>query len=326
MDEAIRAEGLRKQYGDLVAVAGLSFAVQRGQVFGLLGPNGAGKTTTIRMLVGLSEPSAGRAWVNGFDVVGQRVQAKASLGVVPELSNLYPELTCLDNLLYISELYGVPRRERAGRCRQLLEEFGLAEKANVRFETLSRGLKRRLTIAAALVHRPALLFLDEPTTGLDVVSARNLRALVRRLNAEGATILLTTHLISEAEELCDTLGLLVKGKLVALDSPQGLKARVQELPALEVLTEQAPSSALLDRLRDTPAITEVSPDDTCLHLRVTSIHEALDGLVRWSRETGAVIHGINTRGVSLEDAFVRLTGIEAEIMRVDKPQKTGGGG
>jgi len=325
MDEAIVLDGLCKRYGELTAVDGLSLSVRRGEVFGLLGPNGAGKTTTVRMLVGLTEPSGGTASLNGLDVVRDRVKVKAGLGVVPELSNLYPELTCVDNLRYVAELYGVPARGRLARCEEVLQQVGLTEKREARFESLSRGMKRRLTIAAAVVHRPAVLFLDEPTTGLDVFSARGLRQLVRGLRTEGTTIVLTTHLISEADELCDRIGLLVKGKLIALDTPAALKARVAQEPALSLLLASPPSTAALDSLRGMPAITGVDAEGVSVRLQVTSVQQGLTDVVAWSASNAATVEGVSSQASSLEDAFVRLTGVEADVMRVDKPQKPGGG-
>jgi len=175
------------------AVDGIDFTVRQGEVFGFLGPNGAGKTTTIRMLTGLTRPTAGSARVLGFDLATDVTRVKKRVGVVPESSNLYGELSAFDNLIFSMRLYGVPRRQRAPRADELLARFRLAEKRDTPFAKLSRGMKRALTIAAALAHRPPLLFLDEPTTGLDVMSARNLRGMIAALRDEGVTIFLTTH-------------------------------------------------------------------------------------------------------------------------------------
>ena len=326
MGSAIVMEDLRKQYGDLVAVDGLSLAVEQGEVFGLLGPNGAGKTTTIRMLVGLTEPDGGRAAVNGFDVIREPVKMKAGVGVVPELSNLYPELTCLDNLLYTAELYGVPRRERLARSEALLEQVGLTEKRNAGFGKLSRGMKRRLTIAAALVHRPAVLFLDEPITGLDVFSARSLRGLVRELNAGGTTIVLTTHLIAEADELCHRIGLLVKGRLMALDSPAALKARVAAEQRLWVELDSAPPATALEQLGVVASLSPAKTAGNRLLLSAGDVHAALQEVMAWSVSHGLRIRHLATQPPTLEEAFVRLTGIDADVMTVDKSQKPAGGG
>src|SRR4030066_462418 len=178
MGEVIQVKDLTKFYGPMLAVDHISFEVKKGEVFGFLGPNGAGKTTTIRMMVGLTQPSSGTALINGHDILKEPVEVKKTIGLVPETSNLYGELTSFENLIYQAELYGVPKRERSIRAAHLLEEFGLKEHQEKPFQKLSRGLKRRLTIAAALIHHPKILFLDEPTTGLDVTSARGLRKLI----------------------------------------------------------------------------------------------------------------------------------------------------
>src|SRR4030043_2324501 len=172
MNDIIQVKDLTKFYGDNIAIDHISFDVKEGEVFGFLGPNGAGKTTTIRMMVGLTQPSSGTAWIDGHDVIKDPVEVKKTIGLVPETSNLYGELTSFENLIYQAELYGVARRERKNRALQLLEEFGLKEHQEKPFQKLSRGLKRRLTIATALINNPTILFLDEPTTGLDVMSAR----------------------------------------------------------------------------------------------------------------------------------------------------------
>lgn len=323
MDNIIEARGLTRWYGKLQAVDHLDLTVHRGEIFGLLGPNGAGKTTTIRMLVGLSQPSDGTAVVNGYDVRRDTVQAKRSLGVVPELSNLYPELTCLDNLVYAAELYQVPACERVSRAHRLLEEFGLTDKRDARFQTLSRGLKRRLTIAAALVHRPPLVFLDEPTTGLDVVSAHNLRSLIRRLNDDGTTLVLTTHLIAEAEMLCDRLALIVNGKIIAVDSPEGLRNRLPQAPVLDVTVEDR-AGELRRLLTEEESLRQVTATEGGLRLYVTSVHAALTAVVETAGRCGVTLTAVNTVMPTLEDAFVELTGVAPQLMRIDKPHKGGG--
>src|SRR4030042_1649483 len=185
---AIRVSDLTKFYGPIQAVDHISFDVKEGEIFGFLGPNGAGKTTTIRMMVGLTQPSSGTAWIDGRDILKEPVEVKKKIGLVPETSNLYGELTSLGNLIYQAELYGVPKKERRIRALNLLEELGLKEHQETTFQALSRGLKRRLTIAAALIHHRKILFLDEPTTGLDVMSARGLRKLILDSKKKGLTI------------------------------------------------------------------------------------------------------------------------------------------
>jgi ABC-2 type transport system ATP-binding protein len=223
-DSIIEVSNLTKFYRDFLAVNHISFEVKRGEVFGFLGPNGAGKTTTIKILTGLIQPTEGTATVGGKDIRTQIVEIKKTIGVVTEDSNLYDELCVFDNLRFVGQLYGVPRGDREKRIGELLKRFDLEPKAEAKFATLSKGMKRKVTIAAALIHSPQIVFLDEPTTGLDVLSARILRALIKELKALGVTIFLTTHYIEEAEQLCDRVAILVNGTIKTVDTPGNLIA------------------------------------------------------------------------------------------------------
>ena len=303
---AIEVKALKKRYGavdspsSVLAVDGVSFRVRPGQVFGLLGPNGAGKTTTIRMLTGLTRPDAGKAQVLGLDLKRDLPRIKKRVGVVPERSNLYNELSARENLIFMAQLYGVPRPERGARADDLLRRFRLESRRDTRFGKLSKGMKRALTVAAALIHRPQLLFLDEPTGGLDVVAARGLRALIERLRNEGVTILLTTHYLEEAERLADRVGLLVDGRIVANDTVAGLKQRVADgETVVEIRYRDAMGS---DRVR-------LYNDDG-----VTGVRAALDRAEAAGRE----VISIDTVRPSLEDAFIELTGLSAEVMQAEK--------
>ncbi|MBN2456407.1 MAG: ATP-binding cassette domain-containing protein [Sedimentisphaerales bacterium] len=227
-DTIIQVSDLTKLYGETLAVDHINFEVAKGEVFGFLGPNGAGKTTTIRMLTGLSKPTDGKASILGFDINSQIAQIKKRIGVVPEISNLYDELTAFGNLLFMAQLYGVPSRERKKKAEELLKTFRLYERKDSLFRTFSRGMKRALTIAAALIHNPEILFLDEPTVGLDVVAARSLRNLISNLRQQGITIFLTTHYLEEADLLCDRVAILVEGRILAIDTPQALKAKTNK--------------------------------------------------------------------------------------------------
>jgi ABC-2 type transport system ATP-binding protein len=226
-EKIIQASNLTKSYGDLLAVDHISFEVKKGEIFGFLGPNGAGKTTTIRMLTGLSQPTDGEAFVLGFNIRTEIVEAKRHVGVVPENSNLYDELSAIDNLVFMAQLYGVPRAQRKNRSEELLKVFGLYQRKDSPFRTFSRGMKRALTIAAALIHNPYILFLDEPTVGLDVVAARSLRNLIANLHQQKTTIFLTTHYLEEAELLCDRVAIIAKGKILEIDMPQNLKNKTK---------------------------------------------------------------------------------------------------
>jgi len=299
--KAIEVSDLTKYYGDLLAVDHISFAVQRSEIFGFLGPNGAGKTTTIRMLTGLTRPTSGRARVMSFDLASEVTRIKKHIGVVPETSNLYDELSAFDNLVFAMQLYGVPRAEWRPRAEELLARFRLSEKRDVPFAKLSRGMKRALTIAAALVHRPPLLFLDEPTTGLDVMSARNLRRMIAGLRDEGVTIFLTTHYLEEAERLCDRIAIIVKGHLVALDTVDGLKAAAQGTTAVEVTLADAHNRIETKRIEG---------DDVAAAVRA-ALAQANDRRVL----------AVNTVRPTLEDVFVKLTGLSTEVMLVEKGER-----
>ena len=197
----LEVKNLRKKYGDFAAVDGIDFSVEAGEIFGFLGPNGAGKTTTINMLIGLARVTAGEIRLGDVDCVARVKDAQRRIGVVADESNLYDEMNVFDNLIFCGSLYGMEKRRRERRARELLEVFGLSEAGNKPFKAYSKGMKRKLTIAAGLLHEPEILFLDEPTTGLDVESVRQIRTLIWELNRTGVTVFLTTHHIEEAEKL-----------------------------------------------------------------------------------------------------------------------------
>jgi ABC-2 type transport system ATP-binding protein len=309
MNNAIEVSQLTKVYQvgkgkpPLRAVDGVDFAVREGEVFGFLGPNGAGKTTTIRMLTGLTRPTSGQAWVMGLDLACDVARIKKHVGVVPEASNLYDELSAFDNLVFAMQLYGVPRAERKSRAEELLGHFRLGEKRDAPFARLSRGMKRALTIAAALAHRPPLLFLDEPTTGLDVMSARNLRRMIAGLREEGVTVFLTTHYLEEAERLCDRVAVIVEGRIVALNTVDGLKARVQGQTVVEVTLGNGDGSVESVRFEG---------DDV-----ETAVRAVLDR----ATANGRRVLAVNTLRPTLEDVFVQLTGLSTEVMLAEKGGK-----
>lgn len=323
MDAIIRVNDLTKSYGPTLAVDHISFDVEEGEIFGFLGPNGAGKTTTIRMMVGLTQPSSGTAWIAGRDILKEPVEVKKTIGLVPETSNLYGELTAMENLIYQAELYGVPKKERRIRAIQLLEEFGLKEHEDKPFQALSRGLKRRLTITAALIHSPKILFLDEPTTGLDVMSARGLRKLILDSKKKGLTIFLTTHYIPETETLCDRIAIIVKGKIRIIDTPQNIKSHVKEMDILEIGLDRI-LDPLKNRLLSLDGIEKIVIDENRIRFHTKSIDQVTPGIIKLFEQQGAKMETINTLSPSLEDAFVKLTGLDSELMKIDKPLKMGG--
>lgn len=224
---AIEVHELTRDYGDVRAVDGISFAVQPGECFGFLGPNGAGKTTTIKMLTGQLRPSGGQARVCGWDVMTQRQQLKPAIGVVFEQQNLYERMSARENLRFSARLYGVNGR----RVDEVLGQVGLADRAREKTQRFSNGMKQRLMIARALLHRPQVLFLDEPTKGLDPGVARDIRAIVSRLRDDGVTVFLTTHYMEEADRLCDRVAILHNGRIVGLDTPAVLKQNMDQRDA-----------------------------------------------------------------------------------------------
>lgn len=224
----IELKGLVKKFGDRVAVNALNLTIEQGQTFGLLGPNGAGKTTTIRILTMLTRATAGTVTINGWNIAEHEQKIKSMIGIVPQHNNLDADLTAQENLELHARLHHMPAAERQKRIAELLAYVELADRAADMVGSFSGGMKRRLMIARALLHRPQVLFLDEPTVGLDPQVRRRLWDLIRRLNGEGLTVLLTTHYIEEAENLCGKVAILEKGNLIALDSPAALCLRLGE--------------------------------------------------------------------------------------------------
>lgn len=316
MSSAIEVEGLTKIYGQgqrgvtpVLAVDHIDFEVRSGEIFGFLGPNGAGKTTTHRMLTTLLEPTEGCIRINGYDISRYSYRAKRQMGLVPEESNVYTALTAWDNLIFAARLYLVPRDERRKRARELLEMFGLWEMRDVKVDNYSRGMRRRLSIAMGIIHRPTLLFLDEPTPGLDVQSARAIRNLIREMNADGTTIFLTTHQIEEANQLCDRVAIIDHGRIAAIDTPEGLKRAFQQVQSVEVALEpdgQAHGQAL-SALPDVTKSVKMG-DKWRLYTRNPSALVPM--LVHYAEEHGLHVVSLNTLGPSLEDAFLQITGGE----------------
>ncbi len=300
----VRVSGLCKSYGELKALNDVSFTVHQGEVFAYLGPNGAGKTTTINILCGLLPRDAGEVSIGGADVERDPVFVKERIGVVPEESNLYPELTCRRNLEYLGELYGLPHAARKAGVAELLETFGLTEKAAAPFRALSRGMKRRLTVAAALIHSPEIVFLDEPTAGLDVPSARALRALIREINRDGTTVFLTTHNLAEAEALSDRVLILVKGHVVAEGTAAEIRRRVEEARILSVVfSGEVFEQSLCDGC---PAIRSAVQADGKWRLEVDDLHAAVCELAAFAQQRNVQILEVNGASTTLEDAFMSL--------------------
>ncbi len=296
----IRVEGLVKRYGAFTAVDGISFEVRRGEVFGILGPNGAGKTTTLEMIEGLRIPTQGTAVINGIDVVQRPHDVKAIIGVQPQASSFFEGLTLRETLELFGALYD--RKVDAGA---LLEEVQLTEKAHAQVVELSGGQKQRFSIAVGLVNDPVVLFLDEPTTGLDPQARRNLWDLVRQINARGTTVVLTTHYMDEAEALCDRIAVMDNAHIVALDTTERLLAHHGGDAAIE-FSAQHPIHA--DTLSSLGGVTNVASDGSQYTLRTADPKQTLDQLFGAGRTHGFSIDGLAFKRATLEDVFIKLTG------------------
>ncbi len=317
-DLVIWASDLTKYYGEILAVNHINFEVKKGEIFGFLGPNGAGKTTTIRMLTGLSKPTDGKASVLGFNIDSKIVEAKRYIGVVPEISNLYNELSAIDNLLFMAQLYGVPRSERRKRAEELLKTFGLYERKDSLFQTFSRGMKRALTIAAALINNPEILFLDEPTVGLDVVAARSLRNLIGNLRKQGITIFFTTHYLEEADLLCDQVAILVEGRIIKIDSPRDLKAVAEKESVIEISFERDISKLMEDLSNRLRGVKIVAIDENKVRIYGGIPTDVYNNVFDFAKDKGIGIQSVNSIRPSLEDAFIEITGLSPIVMAIEK--------
>jgi ABC-2 type transport system ATP-binding protein len=282
----IETQDLYRTFGTKEAVSGISFSVRRGEIFGLLGPNGAGKTTTIRMLTGQIDPSRGHATVAGYDVVKGRQRLKECIGIVFEDQNLYERLSARQNLEFSCQLYGLPAR----RADEALEIVRLRDRAKDPIRTFSNGMRQRVMIARALLHRPAVLFLDEPPRGLDVLAAHNLRQMIAQLSRQGMTILLTTHLLEEADQLCQRVAFIVNGKIVANDTPRNLKlAHGKRILTIMLGRDQNSAPALSEKT--------LSMDDPTDQAQ----------LAQWMRL--GMIQAVHSNEATLEEVFMEVAGV-----------------
>jgi len=303
---------LRRRALEVEAVRGVSFEIAEGELFGLLGPNGAGKTTTIKMLITLLLPTSGSARVLGFDVARQPREVRRSIGYVfGGDRGLYERLSALDNLRYFCELYSVEPREQKRRIAELLELVGLAGRERERVEGYSRGMRQRLHIARGLLHDPPVVFLDEPTIGVDPVGARELRATIASLVQAGKTVLLTTHYMFEADALCDRIGVITHGRIVAEGTPADLKRGVADLTVVEIEAFGASEQAI-DRLRGVDGVSSVAVEEReqtqLIRVQAARGHELTQPLLR--ELDGARVGRIAVREPTLEDAYVALVSAE----------------
>lgn len=305
------------------AVDGINFTVQPGEVVGFLGPNGAGKTTTINMLSCLIEPTSGTATVAGHAVPGDTLGARRAIGVVPQEIALYDALTARQNLEFWGRLYDMSGKELSTRIDEVLEQVGLADRAKDRVKTFSGGMKRRINIAAGLLHRPRLLFMDEPTVGIDPQSRRRILDMVKELRELGVTIVYTTHYMEEAEELSDRVGIIDQGKLIALGTQAELTRMVGEQETLCLHLQEEAAVALastnghgghispdggIDLFRNVPGVLQASAVDHEIVVNVRDAGEALPGVVGRANDAGLRVRAVDIREPNLEAVFLHLTG------------------
>jgi len=303
---AIEVRNLTKRYDGLLAVDGISFEVRKGEFFGFLGPNGAGKTTTVRMLTGVIKADSGTALVMASRAGS--LKAKQVAGVVPEIANAYNDLSGWNNLMLMAELYGIASSEAKERSESLLRALGLLERRDSPVKTYSKGMKQRLILGMALISDPLILFLDEPISSLDVQSARLIKDMLRSLNAGGKTIFLTTHDMDEANQLCDRVAIINKGRIVAIDAPERLRMATSGRRSVEISFS---GSVSLESLRQLAGVNEVQKIGDKYRLFTETPGELVVGLVNHSCTVGLKIVSLNILAPSLEDAFMALTEKEA---------------
>lgn len=308
---AIEAHGLTKFYGDFLAVDHISFEVEQGEIFGFLGPNGAGKSTTIRMLTGVSTPTEGTAKIMGFDILKHSVEAKSVMGIVPDISNIYTELSAWENLIFTGKLYGVSKDRREKKAEELLQLFDLYDRRDEKTEAFSRGMRRRVCIAMALISDSKVLYLDEPTSGLDVKSVRSIRRLIRELNEDGLTVFLTTHNIEEASQMCDRIAIINRGRIAEIDTPERIRTAMKSNQAVEIAFKEQ-TKGTREMLEKLSSVTEVQKRGDKLRLITNDSAQTLREILQAIDENGLVPVSLNTLGASMEDAFLWLTGAEME--------------
>ena len=299
-ESIVDVKGLKKKYGSFTAVKGVSFQVEKGEIFGLLGPNGAGKTTTIEMLVGLRKPDEGTAILSGYDVIKEVNKVKEVIGVQLQSTSLF-ELLKVEEILHLYGSFYPTHVDING----LIGDMLLTEKRKDRIKGLSGGQKQRLAIALALIHDPDVIFLDEPTTGLDPQARRTLWDIVLRLKERGKTIILSTHYMDEAHVLCDRIGIMDQGELIALDTPQNLVKKLQSTSSVEFHLSNPPEQ---DWFMKMDGVEEVSIKDNFVQLYTDDVQVTLTALIHASAEHQFKIEDLQTRSATLEDVFIHMTG------------------
>ncbi|HWR24807.1 MAG TPA: ABC transporter ATP-binding protein [Methanosarcina sp.] len=303
----IRVEHLVKRYGSFTAVDDVSFEIKKGEIFGLLGPNGAGKSTLISILCCLLEPTSGKGTIDGFDLEKNAFEIKKVIGVVPQEISLYPTLTARENLDFYAKIYGLPGQVREQRIARLLEMSGLATRADEKLENYSGGMKRRINIAVALLHNPKILFLDEPTVGVDPQSRKRIYDTILELNRQGMTVLLTTHQMEDAERLCHRIAIVDNGKLIALDTLEGLMKLVGESDVVRVEAQNITQKAI-SSLEKIDSVQKLSVDRDMMTIQLLRGREMLANIVDSLTASGTKVDSIQIKEPDLETLFLHLTG------------------
>jgi ABC-2 type transport system ATP-binding protein len=315
--DIVTVTGLSKRYGDFTAVDSISFSIRCGEIFGFLGPNGAGKTTTINMMIGLARPSGGSVMIDGVDAVKDVKKAQAVMGIVPDESNLYDEMDGFDNLCFCGSLYGMRKAQREKRARELLEQFDLTKAGKRPFKAYSKGMRRKLTIAAGIIHTPRILFLDEPTTGIDVESARQIRQLLLNLKQNGTTIFLTTHYIEDVERICDRISFIVGGRIVANGTVPELMQGVSHGHVIRLTADRGVEHLTEELQARFPDCTVKTGADHAVIL-YSETRIPLSPVLQYMDGKGISVFEAKELKPTLEDVFVKITGIEAAKLKKEK--------
>jgi len=303
----IEVRELNKRFGEVTAVNQITFSVREGEIFGFLGPNGAGKTTTIRMLTGLIIPDSGDVFIGSINIRKNPIQAKMKMGVIPEMGNIYRDLTAKQNIVLSGRFYGIPKKELNKRADSLLEKFGLSERKDGLVMTFSKGMKQRVIIASAIVHNPDILFLDEPMQGLDVMSKKLIRNIINEMNHKGTTVFLTTHNIEEANLLCERVCIINKGKIVVIDRPERLRKTFGSTQSVDISFDKTIDNDLIER---SELVNRIEKLGDKWKLYTNNPDKLVKYLARIANEHGLKIVSMETCRASLEDAFLKFTEIK----------------
>jgi len=317
---AIEVRGLTKKFGDFVAVDSISFDVNEKEIFGFLGPNGAGKSTTIRMLCTLARPTAGEAKVAGYDLLKESDKVRASIGLVSEKMIMYERLTAAENLRFFGNLYGMPKRRLEERIDELLKLVDMYRWKDAQIGTFSTGMKQRINVIRALLTEPKIIFMDEPTLGLDPQTTLSIRQIIRDINKNGTTVILTTHAMLEAETLSERVAIIDHGRIVALDTPANLKKLVKDAE-MTIFSVRIPNltPSLVEKVRKLDCVAAMDQPDA-YDLKISAKgSEGLDRIIDTIRHEGGNITMINTNEPTLEDVFLSVTGKAMRDQASEKP-------